>query len=148
MNFITKLLRKIKNYLEEIIKIKQTPHSIASGFAIGTFISTMPTPGLNILLGVLISYFSKTINKLALFGGILFWNPLLTPITYSLAFKIGQFILDEHILFEPTIYQLFFHYSKTFLLGITILALITSIVSYLVVLIITYFYQKRNKIFD
>ncbi|MGE0793239.1 MAG: DUF2062 domain-containing protein [Candidatus Woesearchaeota archaeon] len=145
MNIITKFLKSTKKYIDDLIRLEQTPHNIALGFSIGTFISNMPTPGLNILFGILIAYLFKKVNKLSLFIGILIWNPILVPLLYSAGFKLGQFILNQPTIIEPTIYELFFHYFKPFLLGMTILALFFSLVSYILVYLGTYFYQRKIK---
>lgn len=50
---IKKWTTKIKEHFQEIIRTKPSPHAIALGFTIGTFISILPTPGLNFALGLL-----------------------------------------------------------------------------------------------
>ena len=51
---VVKNSKKIREHFSEVIKIKRSPHSIALGFAVGTFLAILPTPGFSILLGLLI----------------------------------------------------------------------------------------------
>ena len=83
---------KIKNYAQDVFTEKTTPHSIALGFAIGTLISILPTPGFNLLLALLVSIISKKVNRVSLFIGILFWNPLTSPVVYYLSYTLGDLI--------------------------------------------------------
>lgn len=41
---------KIMHHFHEALRIKKSPHSIALGFGIGTFIGILPTPGFGVLL--------------------------------------------------------------------------------------------------
>lgn len=145
MNIFKKIIRKTKKQLDDLVKTEQTPHSVAFGFAVGTFISTMPTPGFNILLGILIAYLSRKINKISLFIGILIWNPLLVPITYSLSFKIGQIVFDDHTIINSLTVTEIWNNLRIFLVGITVLATFVTIMSYFLVYIAVYLYQKKLK---
>ncbi|MBN2112146.1 DUF2062 domain-containing protein [Candidatus Woesearchaeota archaeon] len=138
--------KRIKKHFTEVIKIKKSPHSIALGFAIGTFISNLPTPGVNILLGLLVSLLYTKVNKLSLFGGILFWNPLITPFTYGLSFKIGDFLLGNAAIVEytPNRFEQFYSFSSRFLLGVVIVASVLAVASYFIVWSLAYLYQKKD----
>jgi len=50
--------------LREFVGIKKSAHSIALGFAIGTFIGIMPTPGFGVLFALLVVLFYKEVNKI------------------------------------------------------------------------------------
>ena len=39
------LKTRIKHHFGAVLKTKHSPHAIASGFAIGTLIAILPTPG-------------------------------------------------------------------------------------------------------
>ncbi|MBA3064624.1 DUF2062 domain-containing protein, partial [Candidatus Woesearchaeota archaeon] len=70
-----KIIKKIKEHLSEIIRIKTSPHSIALGFAIGTFIAILPTLGFTYLIAIIVMLVYAKESKIALFGALLLWNP-------------------------------------------------------------------------
>lgn len=143
---IKEIIIKIKEHLKEVAKIKTSPHSIAAGFAMGTFIAVSPTFGLGIFIGLLALFIFKKISKLSLLISFAFWNPFVLLSLYPLSYTIGNLILGDlpvkvykiHIL-----NQIFVH-SKRFLVGSFVLALIFSVVSYILVLILIYNYQKKQ----
>jgi len=139
-------IKKIKKRLKEIAKIKTSPHSIAAGFAIGTLIAVLPTFGFGIFIGLLVLFIFKKISKLSLFASFAFWNPFVLLSIYPLSYSIGNFILGDSpvkVYKIQLLNQIFVH-SKRFLLGSFILALICSIISYIIVLILAYHYQKKQ----
>lgn len=126
---------RVDNYLHEIIKNKTSPHSIAIGFSIGTFISIIPTPGFNILLGVLIVFLYKQINKFSLFGSMAFWNPIVVSPLYLLSYKIGNILFSSKpvIKYNVVILDQIYNFSRRFLVGNIIVAITFSIVFYFIV---------------
>ena len=137
---------KLKIHLEEIIKTKTSSKSIALGIGIGTFISILPTPFLNILIGILILLIFKNISKISLFASMAFWNPLtLTPI-YYLSYKIGGLIFGSLpvIKYNVIILDQIFNFSRRFLIGNLILAIIFSILFYIISYYITNKVQKNK----
>ena len=57
---------KFKKRLEEVLEIKTSPHSIAAGFAIGTFIAILPTFGLGLFIGIILLFIFKRISKISM----------------------------------------------------------------------------------
>ena len=133
---ITKKFRnKFSSYFKELLKTKTSPHSIAMGFSIGTFVAILPTPGLNILLGLLIVFIFKKISKFALFGAMAIFNPLvLTPI-YVFSYKIGNVIFSSEPIVRYKFILLFqiYEFSRRFLVGNLFIATSISILSYFIV---------------
>ena len=94
---INKFKEKLRHHFHEIHKPEISEHSIALGFAIGTFIGILlPVPVFSIPAALLVILVNKKISKLALFGAIiLFWNFLtLTPV-YLLSYEIGKLLFGE-----------------------------------------------------
>ncbi len=148
---LKKLIKQTKKHFREVIKIKKSPHSIALGFAVGTFISILPTPGFNIFIGILITLIFPQINKISLFGSMLLWNPATAAFIYPTSYKIGQFIFKDLPIIEYNI--TFFHkafiFTRKFLVGNLILATTVSSLSYALVRMIAQNYQdirKRSRI--
>ena len=135
----------IKNYFNNIFHQHFPPHEIALGFGIGVLISTLPTPGLSVILGlVAISIFSK-LNKIALFSAFLFFNPFVLMPIYTLSYQIGNFIFWDIPVLNSKIEILnqLYTYSSRFLVGNIIVSVTTAILSYWVVRLI-FFIRKRN----
>ena len=138
-------IKKLKNHFIEVLKIKKSPHSLALGFAIGTFISIIPTPGLNILIGLLILTIFPKVSKLSLLGAIFFWNPVLTIPIYTLAYKLGDIIFSNEpiIRFNIVFLDYVYNLSRRLLLGSLILATFFSILSYFIVRILVRKYYSK-----
>lgn len=138
-------LRQMKRYLLDVATIKTHPHEIALGFAIGVFISTMPTPGFNILVGLLLLFFIR-MNKISLLAGLALVNPFLTPLIYSTELRIGQLFIPYNPIADVAWYswQNLFANIKPFLIGALILATCLAIMSYAVLFLITFNYQMRK----
>ena len=119
----------------KLLKQKKSSHSIALGFAIGTFIGIIPTPGISIILGLLIVLIYRKVNKYSLFIAILFWNTLALAPMYYLSYKIGDLLFGDLPLFEynvPILNQIY-NFTKRYLRGNFILAVSVSIASYFIV---------------
>jgi uncharacterized protein len=132
---LKKYKEKIKHHFHEVIRTKKSPHSIALGFAIGTFIGILPTPGLNILFGLIIILIFEKVNKFTLFFAIFFWNTLtLAPVHY-LSFKIGVLLFGSAQVVKSDFVMLDFLYTfaRRYLVGNLILAVTLSIASYFIV---------------
>jgi uncharacterized protein len=145
---IKRYVEKIKHHFREVIKLKTTPQTIALGFAIGTFISVLPTPGFNILLGLLIVLIFERVSKLSLFGAILFWNPITSIPIYWLNHKVGDLLFGSapvvkyNIIFVDFVYN----FSRRYLLGSVINGIIISALCYLIVWFIASKYYKSKKV--
>ena len=63
----------LRRHFIEVLRAKTSGHSVAFGFALGSFIAISPTPGFSILLGIAMVAIFKKLNKLSLFfshGGL------------------------------------------------------------------------------
>ena len=139
------LAKRLRAYFWDVAAIKTHPHEIALGFAVGVFISTMPTPGFNLLLGF-ISLFFIRMNKIALLAGIAFVNPFLTPFIYATELQIGRVFFSYAPLAGVPWYawENLLANVKPFYFGAFILATWVAIISYLVVYLLVYMYQMRK----
>ncbi len=142
---LDKYKKRLREYIYEMLIAKKSEHSIALGFAIGTFFCILPTLGFTIWLFILISLIFKRINKLALFGSLVVWNPFLLFPIYYLAYKLGNAIygispvINYNVVFTYHIYNI----SRRFLVGDIILATIISIMGYVVVRVVMKKYKKQ-----
>ena len=134
---------RLRDYFYIIFSAKKSEHSIALGFAIGTFFCILPTLGFTIWLFIVMSLIFKRVNKLALFGSLVVWNPLLLFPIYYFAYKLGNLIygatpvVNYNVVFTYHIYN----FSRRFLIGSVILAVTISIPIYF----LTRFLMKKYK---
>ncbi|MFH1275599.1 MAG: DUF2062 domain-containing protein [Candidatus Woesearchaeota archaeon] len=141
-----KYKEKIKEHFQTIIQTKTSPHSLALGFAIGTFINIIPTPGFNIILGLLSLLIFKKASKLSLLISMAIWNPFITPLIYLSSFKIGDLLFTSSniVVYDLTLMETIYSFSRRFLVGNLILACFTSLLSYILVKYSFSWYYKRK----
>ena len=138
---------KVKNYFKKIIKIKKSPHAIALGFSVGSFIALIPTLGFAYLIGLGVLFILPRINKFSLFIGIAFWNPLILVPVYRYGYLLGSSILGDlpgctfSFSFNSDIIKL----SSRFLLGNFIIASLLSLLSYFIIYFIIKYIGKQKK---
>lgn len=137
--------KKIRAHFEEVVSVKNSPRSIALGFAVGTAIALLPTFGLGPLIGLGVILIFKKISKVSLFASFLVWNFIVLALLVPIEYKIGNFLFGN--LPVPTykieiLNQIFF-YSRNLLFGNIILTIILTSFSYFLVYFFAKKYQKQ-----
>ena len=117
------LANAMKQRWQELVQTNASPQSIALAFAIGTFISVLPTPGLNLVLATLLASLFKQLNRTGLLAAIAVWNAFVVAPIYVLSHKVGTSL---PILSNQNL-------AIGFLVGNLLLALVITAVSYLIV---------------
>lgn len=146
-----KLKKHITKHYDKAIKQNASPHSIAIGFSIGTFIAIFPTFGLGLLIVLFIMLFYKNMSKIAAIAGLAFWNIFMMFPVFYFSSKIGKFVVNElglkiletDLKFKeimsatPFSWHNFWEfmnvYARDYLIGNTILSFLISIVCYFIV---------------
>ncbi|MBU0756638.1 MAG: DUF2062 domain-containing protein [Nanoarchaeota archaeon] len=144
---VKKLKDRIKNHFQQVLRIKTSPHAIAMGFAVGTFINIFPTPGFGMLIGLLVIIIFKKINKIALLLAFAIFNPIfMIPIHYA-SYLIGDTILNPLPLIEYKVvfFQQVYNLTRRLFIGNIILSIPISTISYFIVKSIVKKYQETNK---
>lgn len=125
---------RILDELRASIAEDHTPHQVAASFAIGTFITMMPTLGVGLLGFIVLLYLFDWINKIALFAAVLVFNPVVKWGVYLSSFSLGVLLLgpvegmatvDISIASGPAI-------AYRLLVGNLILAVIATVIGYAV----------------
>ncbi len=149
INKIKNYREKLKKHFKEVIEIKDSPKSIALGFAIGTAIAVLPTFGLGVLIGLGIALIFKGVSKISLFASFLVWNPFILGSLIPLEYEIGNFLLREGMTATSNvgILNVFSDYSKKYLLGNLIITFVFSTLSYVIIYVLTDKNQKQYKKF-
>lgn len=141
--------KKIVDHFHEITKNEHSEHSIALGFAIGTFINiAFPIPGSNLLIALLVILIFKRVNKLSIFVALALWNTVTLIPVYALSYGVGRFFtVPENIFnYDMIILNQIYNFYSKYLIGNIIVAFAVSPLSYFIVKKIVKVYRKRKKI--
>ncbi|MXV64188.1 DUF2062 domain-containing protein [Natronorubrum sp. JWXQ-INN-674] len=125
---------------------EHTPHQVAASFAIGIFITALPTGGLGIgLFFVFISLWSS-ISKPAIFASVAVLNPFVKPAVYLASFQVGAFLLGSESVRsrDATTTESAWVAIQQLLLGNAIIAVVLSALSYVTVLHLTRLHRRRG----
>ncbi|MBU0957510.1 MAG: DUF2062 domain-containing protein [Nanoarchaeota archaeon] len=142
---IKKYYEKLKQHVIDVLKIKKSPHSIAMGFAVGTFLEIIPLPGITFLVGLLIVFIFKKINKISMLLAFLFWNILLTGPLYILAFQIGNMLFEPGnvVFFHYQFLDIAYNFARRVVVGAAIIGFFVAVISYFGMFYIIKWYQKK-----
>ncbi len=84
---------RVKAELKASFSQDHSPEQIARSFAIGVFITMLPTLGAGLIVFVLLSYLFRWINKVALFASVVVLNPAVKWGVYAGSLTLGVIIL-------------------------------------------------------
>lgn len=84
---------RIRDELVAAFREDHTPHQIAASFAIGVFITSLPTGGLGIGLFFVFVAIWSSISKPAIFASIAVLNPVVKPAVYFASYQVGSLVL-------------------------------------------------------
>jgi len=143
-------LGRIRNRLRDAIEAsfddEQPPEQIAGSFAIGVFLTTLPTLGTNIILMVILASRVAWINTVALFSSGVVINPLVKWGLYAVSVPLGIYLLgpiDGGLAVELSLSG-----NRPLLLrlvvGSALLAVVVAAISYGLVRQMVIAYRHRN----
>lgn len=84
---------RIRSELEPAFAGENPPRVVAASFAIGLFITALPTLGTGLIVMAVIAHFSNGVSKIALFSSIAVLNPLAKGGVYLASFSLGTKLL-------------------------------------------------------
>lgn len=84
---------RIRSELEPAFAGESSPRAVAGSFAIGLFITALPTLGTGLIVMAAIAYFWNEVSKIALFSSIAVLNPLAKGGVYLASFSLGTKLL-------------------------------------------------------
>ena len=135
---------KVHAELRRAFAEQHTPHEVAGSFAIGVFVTTLPTGGLGLGLFWLLTRLSARISSIAIFSSVLLINPLVKAPMYVAAFWIGSLVLGR----SPTSLEVSPEGAVSVALmtvsGFVVFAIGVAIVGYAIVYTMTRAYQARK----
>lgn len=123
-----------KGHWQELTQLDASAQNIALAFAVGTFISVLPIPGIDLVLVTLLAALFKQLNRTAMIAALAVWNTFVVAPIYVLSHKVGTSIplLADKNLFIG------------FLVGNLLLAVVITAVSYLIIQLSIDHYQTRK----
>ncbi|MBU0993536.1 MAG: DUF2062 domain-containing protein [Proteobacteria bacterium] len=94
--------KKVQRFVEQVKGLQGDPHYVATGIAIGIFISFTPTIPFHTVIALLLSFIFRG-SKPAAIIGTWFSNPLTIPVLYIGGYEVGRLILgnaslDSHMI--------------------------------------------------
>ena len=136
-----RIIAEIKRSFSET----HTPGQIATSFAIGVFITMLPTLGTGLILFFVLSHLFDWINRIALFASVIVLNPVVKWGVYAGSIALGFFLLG------PVEGEVAIEFSRhagqevlvRLLLGNLILAVIATVIAYVSVYQFAVRYQKE-----
>ncbi len=145
---------KFKNInFSKLIKISDTPHSISLGFAIGVFSAFTPLIGLHIVIAIFFSWLVNA-NYLSSVAGTFIGTPITYPFMWISSILVGNIFFSVDNL-NKDLFENFSFYSWdffllikpflwSFIIGSTVLGLISSFLSYFLLKKLVILYRKRK----
>jgi uncharacterized protein (DUF2062 family) len=80
-------------WMRKIVRLNDTPHSIATGASIGMFIGMLPVYGFQMIIAAAIAAVSR-VNKVAAIVPVWITNPVTIPIILYLQYMVGKLFLS------------------------------------------------------
>ncbi len=138
---------RIRTALHDSLTQDSTPREIALSFAVGTFITMLPTFGLGLVVFVVLGRLFGWVNKIALFASVLVFNPAVKWGVYAASFALGFVLLGPVAGFAVGDTPSLGDGSEIvlrLLIGNAILAVVATGLSYVVVYRLIVVYERRS----
>lgn len=128
-------VERVRVALHDAITESYTPREIAWSFAVGTFVTMLPTLGTGLLAFAAIVYWFDRISPLALFASVLVFNPVVKWGVYVASFALGMVLLGpvEGVTRADVTLDSGWAVLLRLLLGNLILAVLAAAIGYVVV---------------
>jgi uncharacterized protein len=143
---VAHLIRRVKAKGKALLQAETSAHNQAVGFAVGTFISLLPTPGFNFALALLLAGWFRQIHRATLVASLAVWNVFVTAPLFALSYRLGNILFPAPVTTSvATQWQAeVISFVQGFLLGNLIIAVGITAVSYAIVLSLIWIYQQNN----
>lgn len=141
-----KIWYKLRRNIIGTLRTDDSERLVAFSFALGTLISSFPTPGFSAIIAALVAITFKKLNKVAMLTSLIIWNTLTILPLYWAAVKIGALIFgpSETLLFEYTHFNTAYHFTKHFVIGGSIVSVPFALLNYALTLYIVRRIKKRK----
>ena len=147
------LRERVKQFITRVKSLQGDPNYIAKGMAIGVFIGVTPTIPFHTASALFLSFVFKG-SKAAAATGVWICNPITVPIFYLGSYKIGAYLFNLSIDFEPEfrsiteILELGVEIALAMMVGGVLMGLPLGVISYFVTLKLFKQIRERKKKLD
>lgn len=130
---------RAREAVEASLQADHTPHEVAASFALGVFVTALPTGRTALLLFVAIAYLFERVSKLALAASLVVFNPVVKWSVYGASFWLGTRLLGPvpGVSARPSLSEFTLDAGRAVLvrhlLGNALLAVLFAVLGYLVV---------------
>ena len=145
---LSNLLKTAKEKVSSLLNAETSAQNQAMGFALGTFISLLPTPGVNMALTLLLASWFR-LHKATVLLSLAIWNVFVTAPFFALSYRLGNWLFPAPATASVTAQwqAQVISFVQGFLVGNLIIAGLVTAVSYTIVLgIIWLLRNKQNKV--
>lgn len=142
----SRLLQTAKEKAEALLKAEVSAHNQALGFAVGTFISLLPTPGFNFALALLLASWFR-LHRATVLVSLAVWNVFVTAPFLAMSYRLGNWLFPAPATASvPSQWQAqVVSFVQGFLVGNLIIAVGVTAVSYTVVLFIIWLFRNKQQ---
>lgn len=140
-----RILAKTRREIHDALQETHTPRQVAASFALGIFITALPTLGTGVLLFFLIAYLFENVSRIALFASVIVLNPVVKWGVYGASFWLGSEILGPVSGISVTEISLSAgpQIVSRLLVGNFILAVVFTVIAYFLGYRLTVEYRRR-----
>ncbi|MCA9942672.1 MAG: DUF2062 domain-containing protein [Ardenticatenaceae bacterium] len=145
INFV-QLAQILKTKANALLKADASANNQALGFALGTFISLLPTPGFNFALALLLASWFR-LHKATVLVSLAVWNVFVTAPLFALSYKLGNMLFPAPATASvASQWQAqVISFVQGFLVGNLIIAVGITAVSYALVLLIFWLIRDKRR---
>lgn len=144
--WVRSLREDLRSELEDALSGRHTPKQVAGSFALGVFITSLPTFGVGVLLFFVIIALFSSVSKLALFASVLVLNPVAKWGVYGASFWLGSVLLGpiDGVSRSGVSLSAGPDVVVRLLVGNLILAVVFTVLGYVLAYRLTAAYRERN----
>lgn len=142
----SQLVQLVKEKAVELLKADASAHNQAMGFAVGTFISLLPTPGLNFALALLLASWFR-LHRATVLVSLAVWNVFVTAPLFALSYRLGNILFPAPATASVSAQwqAQVISFVQGFLVGNLIIAVGITAVSYTIVLFIVWLFRDKQQ---
>ena len=144
---LPKLLTAANEIVHALMNAEASAQNQAMGFALGTFISLLPTPGVNMALALLLASWFR-LHKATVVLSLAIWNMFVTAPFFALSYRLGNFLFPAPAsasVAEQWQAQVISFVQGVLVRNLIIAGLVTAVSYTMVLAIVWRLREKRNK---
>ncbi len=133
---------RCRDELQKTLTEEHTSRELAGSFALGTFITMLPTLGVGLIVFVILAFVFDWVSKIALFASVVIFNPVVKWGVYVASFTLGVVLLGpvDGVGISDISFNAAPEIVIRLLIGNLILAVVATVISYIVIYRLTVVY--------